>query len=188
MRAEETDSWIVATSRRRSRFDRHRRRGVAPLPRRPYKDGIELSIIAFGGIVVCGLSQKEASHRVAEAYDRGLNYSTAPRRTSMVKPKSNSGEALQPYRSKVFLAEKTMSRDAKGARQELERTLQRFHTDHVDLYQFHAVASADDVDKILAPAGAAETFSPPGRKAKSGISASPPTMRRPPSVLWTPSN
>ena len=35
--------------------------------------------------------------------------------------------------------------------EELERTLQRFHTDHVDLYQFHAVSSMEDVDKILAP-------------------------------------
>jgi predicted aldo/keto reductase-like oxidoreductase len=65
---------------------------------------------------------------------------------------------LRPYRSKVFLAEKTTRRDAKGARKELERTLQRFHTDHVDLYQFHAVTSMDDVNKILAPTGAAETF------------------------------
>ena len=47
---------------------------VAPLPRRLYRNGIDLSIIAFGGIVVCGLSQKEASRRVAEAYDRGVNY------------------------------------------------------------------------------------------------------------------
>ena len=30
---------------------------------------MELSVIAFGGIVVCGLSQDEASRRVAVAYD-----------------------------------------------------------------------------------------------------------------------
>jgi predicted aldo/keto reductase-like oxidoreductase len=68
------------------------------------------------------------------------------------------GEALRPYRSKVFLAEKTTRRDAKGAREELELTLQRFHTDHVDLYQFHAVSSMEDVNEILAPGGAAKTF------------------------------
>jgi aryl-alcohol dehydrogenase-like predicted oxidoreductase len=68
------------------------------------------------------------------------------------------GEALKPYRNRVFLAEKTGHRDAKGARAELERTLRRFHTDHVDLYQFHALSSMDDVHKILAPGGAAETF------------------------------
>jgi aryl-alcohol dehydrogenase-like predicted oxidoreductase len=131
---------------------------AAPLPRRPYKDGIELSIVALGGIVVCGLSQEEASRRVAAAYDRGVNYFDCAPSYFDGEAELKLAEALQPYRNKVFLAEKTMARDAKGAREELERTLGRFHTDHVDLYQFHAVGSMDDVDKILAPGGAAETF------------------------------
>ena len=129
-----------------------------PLPRRRYKDGIDLSIIALGGIVVCGLSQEEASRRVAVAYDRGVNYFDCAPSYFNGEAEMKLGEALRPYRSKVFLAEKTMHRDAKGAREELERSLQRFHTDHVDLYQFHAVSSMDDVDKILAAGGAAETF------------------------------
>ncbi len=130
----------------------------APLPRRPYKNGIDLSIIAFGGIVVCGLPQAEAARRVAAAYDRGINYFDCAPSYFDGEAELKLGEALQSYRNNIFLAEKTMHRDAKGARQELERTLQRFHTDHVDLYQFHAVSSMDDVDEILAPAGAAETF------------------------------
>jgi aryl-alcohol dehydrogenase-like predicted oxidoreductase len=130
----------------------------APLPRRRYKDGIDLSIIALGGIVVCGLSQEEASRRVAVAYDRGVNYFDCAPSYFNGEAETKLGVALRPYRSKVFLAEKTMHRDAKGAREELERSLQRFHTDHVDLYQFHAVSSMDDVDKILAAGGAAETF------------------------------
>jgi predicted aldo/keto reductase-like oxidoreductase len=130
----------------------------APLPRRPYKNGIDLSIIALGGIVVCGLSQEEASRRVAAAYDRGVNYFDCAPSYFDGEAEMKLGEALQPYRSKVFLAEKTMARDAKGARAELERTLGRFRTDHVDLYQFHAIGSMEDVDKILAPGGAAETF------------------------------
>ena len=47
---------------------------VAALPRRPYKNGIELSIIAFGGIVVVSMPREVASRRVAAAYDRGVNY------------------------------------------------------------------------------------------------------------------
>ena len=128
------------------------------LPKRPYKNGIDLSIIAMGGIVVCGMSQEEGSRRVAEAYDRGVNYFDCAPSYFNGEAEMKLGEALRPYRAKVFLAEKTMSRDAKGARAELEHSLQRFHTDHVDLYQFHAVSSIDDVDKILAPGGAAETF------------------------------
>ena len=134
------------------------RGSASSLPRRTYKDGVELSIIAFGGIVVCGLSQDEVSHRVLAAYDRGVNYFDCAPSYFDGEAEMKLGEALQPYRAKVFLAEKTTRRDAKGAREELERTLQRFHTDYVDLYQFHAVASMEDVDKILAPGGAAETF------------------------------
>jgi len=130
----------------------------APLPRRPYKNGIDLSIIAFGGIVVCGLPQEEASRRVAQAHDRGVNYFDCAPSYFDGEAELKLGEALRPYRRNVFLAEKTTRRDAKGAREELERTLERFHTDHLDLYQFHAVSSMEDVDKILAPAGAAETF------------------------------
>jgi aryl-alcohol dehydrogenase-like predicted oxidoreductase len=129
-----------------------------PLPRRPYKNGIDLSIISFGGIVVCGLPQDEASRRVAAAYDRGVNYFDCAPSYFNGEAELKLGEALKPIRNKVFLAEKTGHRDAKGAREELERSLERFHTDHVDLYQFHAVSSMDDVDKILAPGGAAEAF------------------------------
>jgi predicted aldo/keto reductase-like oxidoreductase len=129
-----------------------------PLNRRPYKNGIELSIIGFGGIVVCSLDAKQAARRVASAVERGVNYFDCAPSYFNGEAELKLGEALQPYRDKVFLAEKTTRRDAAGAREELERTLTRFHTDHVDLYQFHAVATMADVDKILAPGGAAETF------------------------------
>jgi aryl-alcohol dehydrogenase-like predicted oxidoreductase len=131
---------------------------AASLHGRPYKNGIELSIIAFGGIVVCSLTEKEASRRVAAACDRGVNYFDCAPSYFEGEAEIKLGKALRPHRTSVFLAEKTMHRDAKGARSELERTLRRFHTDHVDLYQFHAVGSMEDVDGILAPGGAAETF------------------------------
>lgn len=56
------------------------------------------------------------------------------------------------------MACKTRRRDAEGAREELEQSLKRLHTDFFDLYQFHAVTSMEDVEQILAPRGAAETF------------------------------
>lgn len=141
---------------------------MPPLSRRPYKNGIDLSIIALGGIVVCGLSQEEASRRVAAAYDRGVNYFDCAPSYFDGEAEIKLGEALRPYRGTIFLAEKTMSRDAIGARRELERTLRRFHTDYVDLYQFHAIGSMDDVDLILAPGGAAETFVAARKEGKVG--------------------
>jgi aryl-alcohol dehydrogenase-like predicted oxidoreductase len=131
---------------------------VRPLPKRPYKDGIQLSVIALGGIVVCHMEQAEADRRTAEAYERGVNYYDCAPSYFDGEAELKLGQALRPYRDKVFLAEKTGRRDAAGAEAELEQTLRRFHTDHVDLYQFHGVSSMEDVDKILAPRGAAETF------------------------------
>ena len=77
------------------------------LPKRPYKNGIELSVIAFGGIVVCGLEQKESDRRVAAAVDRGVNYYDCAPSYFDGEAELKLGQSLRPYRDKVFLAEKT---------------------------------------------------------------------------------
>lgn len=128
------------------------------LPRRVYKDGIRLSIIGYGGIVVVGQDQKDADRSVASAVDAGVNYFDVAPSYGKGEAEEKLGPALKPYRKNVFLACKTQKRDAAGAREELERSLKRLQTDHFDLYQFHAVSSMEDVEKILAPKGAAETF------------------------------
>jgi predicted aldo/keto reductase-like oxidoreductase len=128
------------------------------LPRRRYKDGVELSIIGFGGIVVVGLAQKEADAMVAASIDRGVNYFDVAPTYADGEAEQKLGIALKPHRPKVFLACKTTKRDAKAAQQELERSLKRLHTDHFDLYQFHAVTSMKDVEQITGPGGAAELF------------------------------
>src|SRR5512136_924387 len=128
------------------------------LARREYRDGVKLSVIGFGGIVVCGLPQKEADRIVAEAFDRGVNYFDVAPSYFDGEAETKLGPALEPFRKRSFLACKTLERDAAGARTELERSLRRLRTDHFDLYQFHAVESLDDVEKIVAPGGAGETF------------------------------
>jgi len=133
-------------------------RAAQPIPKRKFKDDAELSVIGFGGIVVCGMEQKEADRWVGESYDRGINYFDVAPAYCEGDAEIKLGSALRPYRKNVFLACKTGERDAKGARRELEQSLERAHTDHFDLYQFHAVSNMDDVEKILAPGGAAEAF------------------------------
>jgi predicted aldo/keto reductase-like oxidoreductase len=129
-----------------------------PLPKRPYKDGVELSIIGFGGIVVCGMEPKDAARWVAASVDRGVNYFDVAPSYFNGEAEIKLGAALEPYRKGAFLAEKTGKRDAAGAQAELDQSLKRLKTDHFDLYQFHAVGSMEDAEKILAPGGAAETF------------------------------
>lgn len=136
------------------------------MPRRTYKPGIELSVIGFGGIVVCGQEQAAADSEVANAFEKGVNYFDVAPSYFEGEAEIKLGNALRPYRSKVFLAEKTTKRDAAGAREELERSLERLHTDHFDLYQFHAVGSMKDAEQILGPGGAAETFAKAKKEGK----------------------
>lgn len=120
------------------------------------RTGEMLSIIGFGGIIVRDSTTEQASSRVKEAIDIGINYfDVAP---SYGNAESMLGPALQPYRKNVFLACKTQQRTRSGSLGELEQSLRNLKTDHFDLYQFHAVTTLDDVEKIFGPDGAAETF------------------------------
>jgi aryl-alcohol dehydrogenase-like predicted oxidoreductase len=144
-----------------------RTRAAQPLPKREYRDGVKLSIVAFGGIVVNGMEQPAANRIVAEAFDRGVNYFDVAPSYGNGEAEEKLGPALEPFRQRVFLSCKTQKRDAAGAREELERSLRRLRTDHVDLYQFHAVSSMRDVEQILGPNGAAETFEKARKEGKA---------------------
>jgi aryl-alcohol dehydrogenase-like predicted oxidoreductase len=129
-----------------------------PLPRRRYKDDVDLSVVGFGGIVLMGMSQQEANQVVAEAADRGVNYFDVAPSYGAGEAEEKLGPALSAYRKSVFLSCKTMERESGPAEAELVRSLQRLKTDHIDLYQFHAVTRLDEVERIFAPGGALETF------------------------------
>lgn len=129
-----------------------------PVPKREFRDGIQLSIIGFGGIVVVGQESSVGRDDVARAFDRGINYYDVAPSYFEGEAERKLGVSLQPYRDRSFLACKTGKRDAKGARAELECSLKRLKTDHFDLYQFHAVTTMEDVEQILGVGGAMETF------------------------------
>ncbi|HEX5411624.1 MAG TPA: aldo/keto reductase [Terriglobia bacterium] len=127
------------------------------IPHRPLgKTGEHLSIVAMGGIVVMDVSQPFANKIVAEAVDRGINYiDIAP---SYGNAQERLGPALKPYRNRVFLACKELARDKAGAQKELDGSLRQLQTDHVDLYQLHALTKVEEVHKALGPGGAIEAF------------------------------
>jgi len=120
------------------------------------KTGETLSVVGFGGILVMDETPEQAARLVAAAVERGINYvDVAP---SYGNAEERLGPALEPYRDQVFLACKTLKRTREEAAEELRASLRRLRTDHVDLYQHHAVTTLQDVDRILAPGGAMEAF------------------------------
>jgi aryl-alcohol dehydrogenase-like predicted oxidoreductase len=138
---------------------------AAPIVRRTLgRTGEQLSMIGFGGIVVMNESTGEASNIVAEAVDRGINYfDVAP---SYGNAQERLGPALAPYRKSCFLACKTDGRMKDDSRADLEQSLRLLKTDHVDLYQFHALTKMADLDKVLGPGGAMETFEAAKKEGK----------------------
>jgi aryl-alcohol dehydrogenase-like predicted oxidoreductase len=67
------------------------------------------------------------------------------------------GKALRDgYRQKVFLMTKIDGRTRKSAARQIEESLQRLQTDHIDLLQFHEVIRIDDPERIFAPGGGME--------------------------------
>jgi aryl-alcohol dehydrogenase-like predicted oxidoreductase len=120
------------------------------------RTGEMLSMIGFGGIIVKDATNAEAAEVVKLAIDSGINYfDVAP---TYGDAEVKLGPALEHYRKDVFLACKTTERGWDGARKELEQSLKNLRTDHFDLYQFHAVTTSEDVEKIFASGGALETF------------------------------
>jgi predicted aldo/keto reductase-like oxidoreductase len=58
----------------------------------------------------------------------------------------------------VFLASKTDKRDRDGAWKELERSLKRLNTDHLDLWQLHHVSFKEELDQIFGKDGASKAI------------------------------
>src|ERR1700739_1068399 len=136
-----------------------------PIARRTLgRTGEQLSIIGFGGIVVMNETTGEASNIVAEAVDRGIKYfEVAP---SYGNAQERLGPALAPYRKNRFLACKTEGRTKDESRKQLEESLQLLKTDHVDLYQFHALTKMAELDTVLGPGGAMETMEAAKKEGK----------------------
>ncbi len=128
------------------------------------KTGKELSIIGLGGVVVMNNSPSFASNIVAEAVDRGINYfDVAP---TYDNAQERMGPALAPYRSQCFLACKEEDWTREGSQKLLEESLRLLRTDYLDLYQFHALSKMSDLEQILGPNGAMETFAAAQRAGK----------------------
>jgi aryl-alcohol dehydrogenase-like predicted oxidoreductase len=126
------------------------------LPQRPYgKNGLNLSIVGFGGIIVMNAEPDHAARTIAWAVERGVNYfDVAP---SYGNAEERLGSALEPYRKSCFLACKTGQRQAAKAREELNQSLKHLRTDYLDLYQLHAITDvAKDVDIAFAKGGVME--------------------------------
>jgi aryl-alcohol dehydrogenase-like predicted oxidoreductase len=128
------------------------------IPQRRYRDDVRLSIIGLGGMLLVGMKQADADRIVMEALDCGVNYFDVSPFYGDGEAEEKLGLALRSHRKEIFLSCKTLQRTAQGASRELTQSLRQLHSDYLDLYQFHAISSLQDVKEIFAPQGAMEAF------------------------------
>ena len=127
------------------------------IPRRPLgRTGVEVSAIGVGGYHL-GLAktETEAVRIVREAIEAGIDFMDNAWEYHEGLSEELMGKALEGRRDQVFLMTKvcTHGRDRKAAMRQLNESLKRLKTDHLDLWQVHEVVYPNDPDLHFAPDG-----------------------------------
>lgn len=120
------------------------------------RTGHQSSVAILGGAAFWESTVDTVAAAFAQAVAAGVNHLDIAPQYGMAE--DLAGEVLPQYRDRMFVACKTLQRDAGGARAELERSLGKLRTDRFDLYQMHAVNSDEELAAVLAPGGAGETL------------------------------
>jgi aryl-alcohol dehydrogenase-like predicted oxidoreductase len=132
------------------------------VPQRPLgKAGVQVSALGVGGYHLGSTKdQNEASELVERALDAGINFFDNCWDYHDGLSEERLGTALKGKRDRAFVMTKvcTHGRGKDVAMQQLEESLRRLQTDHLDLWQIHEVIYYNDPDLIFAPGGAAEAL------------------------------
>jgi len=122
---------------------------------------IQVSALGMGGHHLGSAKDEQtAIELVHEAIDGGITFFDNCWEYHRGKSENWMGKGLKGRRDKVFLMTKvcTHGRDGALAMQMLEQSLNRFQTDHLDLWQAHGVVFENDPDLFIRPGGAAEAM------------------------------
>jgi len=126
------------------------------------KTGETVSVLGVGGSHIGQVETEDLAIRIIRtAIDRGVTYmdNSWDYNQGTGRDELRMGKALQNgYRQKVFLMTKVDGRTKDAAAKQLDESLKRLQTDHVDLLQFHEVIRMEDPDRFFAKGGALEAF------------------------------
>jgi hypothetical protein len=123
------------------------------------KTGERFSILSFGAQrIVDGhqCSEAEAIRMVNYALDHGIRYFDTAWVYSEGQSEVRVGKVAKHRRHEMWIATKTRGRTRAEALIQLEESLTRLQTDHVDEWRMHNVWSMEELDKLTAPGGALE--------------------------------
>ena len=108
----------------------------------------------FGGFAFFQATQEDADRTLDLLLEYGVNHIDTA--ISYGNSEDLIGPWMDRHRQDFFLATKTDERSYKGAWQQMRRSLERLHVDHVDLIQLHNLVDRAEWDTAMAPGGALE--------------------------------
>ncbi len=124
------------------------------------RTGEKVSALGLGGSHIGKVEDEAESIRIIRsAIDRGLTFMDNSWDYNDGVSELRMGKALRDgYRNRVFLMTKFDGRTKKAAAEQINESLKRLQTDHVDLLQFHEVIRMEDPDRFFAAGGAVEAL------------------------------
>ncbi len=118
-----------------------------------------LSVVGYPGLGLRDGDQDACNESLHQAFEQGVTYYDVAPAYDRGKCEIKMGIGLEGIpRDEIFLACKTKMRDAEGAKEEFERSLERLKTDRFDLYQMHCLIRPEEVEEAFAPGGCMEYF------------------------------
>jgi aryl-alcohol dehydrogenase-like predicted oxidoreductase len=108
----------------------------------------------FGAAALGSVSQDVADRTLEVLLRYGVNHIDTA--ASYGDAELRIGPWMREHRGRFFLATKTGQRTYQLARDEIHRSLERLHVEHVDLIQLHNLADPIEWDIALSPGGALE--------------------------------
>ena len=119
------------------------------------KTGLRVSEVGVGGIPIQRADGQTAKVLMAAAADMGVNFLDSARAYSVSE--QFLGDALVGIRDRFIIATKSGAKTKADMARDVQISLQNFHTDHIELYQFHNPNPAG-LEQIMAPGGALEAL------------------------------
>ena len=123
------------------------------------KTGESFPILSFGGQRIVdehNCTEEEAIEIVNTAIDRGIRYFDVAWIYSKGQAETRMGKVVKHRRSEMWIATKTWDATRDGARRQLEESLRRLQTDHVNEWRLHNVWDYARLDAFTGKAGALE--------------------------------
>ena len=112
--------------------------------------------VLFGAAALGGVTQKEADQTLELLFEYGINHIDTA--ASYGDAELRIGPWMKDHRKDFFLATKTEQRTYQGAKDELQRSLERMRVDSVDLWQMHVLVDEEGWQTAFGPDGALKAF------------------------------